>query len=116
MAIYDSSKAICYARGDSAPIPWTVKQSGTAIDITGYTFQFTVNAELNPPDTAEEQFSVAGTITDAPNGEVEFRPTTGNTDLPPGTYYYDIQVIDPGTFKTTVLKSDFVIEQDIDKA
>tara|TARA_R110000803_G_scaffold28011_5_gene65080 strand:- start:4058 stop:4408 length:351 start_codon:yes stop_codon:yes gene_type:complete len=116
MAIYDSTKEICYARGDSAPIAFTLTQAGVAIDITGYTFQFTVNTEKSPIDNSNEQFSLAGVITVALEGKVEFRPTTVNTDLTPAKYYYDVSMVDAGPFKTTIIKSDFVVEQDIDKA
>jgi hypothetical protein len=116
MAIYDADKLICYARGDTVPIPFTIKQSGVAVDITGYTFQLTVNSERNPADVSNEQFSIPGVITSAVDGEMEFRPSSVNTDLSPKKYFYDVSMVDTGGYKTTVIKSDFVIEQDIDKA
>ena len=107
---------ICYARGDTAPILFAITLSGAIVDITGYTFQFTVNSERNPVDTANEKFSIAGVITDAVNGELEFRPSAVNTDLASANYYYDVSMVDTGGFKTTVAKASFIIEQDIDKS
>jgi len=116
MAIYDASRAICYARGDTVPIAFTLTENSAALNITGFTFSFTVNSSKNPVDVSTELFSIAGVLTDAPNGKVEFRPSTANTDLSPAKYYYDVQMVDTGGFIRTVIKSDFDIEQDIDKA
>lgn len=116
MAIYDVDKLICYARGDTRPITFQRKENGVVFDVSGFTFQFTVNTERDPVNTDNEQFSVAGVITDAPNGLYEFRPSAVETDLIPDRYYYDVQQIDGGGFIHTLVKAPFVIEQDIDKA
>lgn len=116
MAIYNSTKDIYYARGDDTPITFTVKENSVVKDITGYTFEFTVNIDKNPPDATDEQFRVSGVITDAVNGAVEFRPTSANTDLTPKRYFYDVQSIDGSGYKRTLVKGDFHLEQDVNKA
>ena len=65
MAIYDTGKGIEYARGDNVPITFTIQENGAAVDVTGYSFIFTVNTERNPVNTDNEQFLVSAIITDA---------------------------------------------------
>ena len=115
MAIYNASKAICYARGDTTPITFAIKKAGVAVDITGFTLEFAVNPNRNPLNNTAELFRLSGVITDAVNGLVEFRPTDVQTDQTPKKYYYDLQQIDGGGYKRTLLKSIFEIEQDINK-
>jgi len=115
MATYDATKAICYARGDTRPITFQRTQNGAVLDITGFTFQFTVNTDLNPSDATNEQFTLTGVITDAANGLYEFRPSSVNTDLTPKRYYYDVQQVDGSGYIHTIVKSDFDLDQDIEK-
>jgi len=106
-----------YKRGDDFPSQFKiVEEDGvTAIDITGWTFELTVDTLRNPPDTATNLFAVSGVINDAPNGLVSFSPTVANTDQVPRKYWYDIQQIDGAARRRTIVKDRFVIEQDITK-
>lgn len=115
MAIYNASKAICYARGDDEPITFKIEEDSVAKDITGFTFEFALNTELNPGDATNEVFRLVGVITDAAGGLVQFEPTTVQTDLAITSYYYDLQRVDGAGKIRTLLKSDFDVEQDINK-
>lgn len=112
----DTTKTICWGRGDSDAKGFIIQDSaGVARDITGFTFKLTVNSEKDPTDQVNEQFSITGTITDATNGKVAFSPTTTDTDITAQTYFYDIEQIDSGGGKATLIKGKVLIVQDITK-
>lgn len=111
---------LTFYRGDTYPVEYTIKDktTGLAINITGYTFTMTVNADKDPPgtDTTNQLFTVPGSITDAGNGKVEFTPTSTNTDQEAGTYYYDVQMVDGSGNIRTVVKAKFKVTYDITKS
>jgi hypothetical protein len=119
----NSDKEICWARGDTKPRVFTIRDSaGVALDISGSTFKMTVNTDKDPsvavPGT--ELFSVAGTfVTDGTNGQVQFAPTpVGWADgLPslPTTVFYDIEETDGATAVDTLIKGKVKIIQDVSK-
>lgn len=103
-------------RGDSFADGFIVKSetTGAAIDIGGYTFLMTVDITANPPDNTTKLFEVTGTIIDAASGNVEFAPTTGQTDRV-GIFYYDIQMTDDTGRIRTIDSGKYTIRQDITK-
>ena len=106
---------IIITRGDTPVIPVEVKDGSSAsYDITGGTFVLTVDPSKTPADDSANVFSVAGVISDGPGGKVTFQPTAVQTDQPPGQYFYDIQMDLSGSIRT-ILKGQFIIEQDISK-
>ena len=111
----NTAKTICWGRGDSDPKGFIIQDSSGAVDITGFTFKLTVDSRRNPDDVSTQQFSLAGSITDGPEGAVSFTPTTADTDLAAGTYYYDIQQTDLSAAIKTLIKGQVLIEQDITK-
>ncbi len=112
----DPEKTICWGRGDSDAKGFIRQDSlGVAIDITGFTFKLTVNLDKAPTNQANEQFSVVGVITDATAGKFAFSPSTSDTDIAPGTYFYDIELIDSGGGKSTIIVAKALIVQDITK-
>ena len=106
-------------RGDAYPINLLIKDnnSGKEIDLTGYSFVMTCDSIKDPPDNSTKLFSVDGVIPDQTTdiGRVVFTPTTTDTDLDPGKYYYDIQMTDPSGNVRTIAKYKFIIIQDITK-
>jgi len=105
-------------RGDSYPIEVEITNSDTdaVIDITGCSFLLTVDTLKTPPDATTKVFEVAGVLgVDPTIGLVSFTPTALDTDLSPGTYYYDLQVIDAESNIRTVVKDKWKITQDITK-
>ena len=108
----DATADIEWARGDSSIREFTLN-----VDITGATFLLTVNTVRDPtvsPPVGTELFQVVGVIFDAPAGKVRFAPTSVDTDLDPGKYFYDVQMTAGGQV-TTVLKGVCRILQDITK-
>lgn len=103
-------------RGDTVPDSFTIKDStGTVVNITGYSFLMTVNSDKNPADATNEIYQLTGSITDAPNGVVEFEPSAVQADQPPGTLYYDIQMTDASSKISTIVKGKLKYLQDITK-
>lgn len=112
----DETKEICWARGDSDAKGFTLKDStGAVIDITGFSFKLTVNAEKDPTDQVQEQFSLTGSLPAPTTGKVSFAPLTTDTDITPGKYFYDIEQTDGGGAVSTIIKGVARIIQDITK-
>ena len=112
----DASKTICWGRGDSDAKGFIIQDSdGVAKNVTGFSFKLTVNTEKAPSDQVNEQFSLTGILTGAVQGKVAFAPTAIQTDINPGTYFYDIEQIDAGGAKSTLLLGTVLIVQDITK-
>ena len=112
----DVTKTICWGRGDSSAKGFIVQTSaGVAIDITGFTFKLTVNSEKDPTTVGNQQFTIVGVLTDATNGKVAFSPLIADTDIAPGTYFYDIEQTDDGGGISTLIIGKAIIIQDISK-
>lgn len=95
-------------KGDTYPIAITVTDSsGNALDITGNTYVLYVTAENDPSDETY-QLTLVGTLTDAPNGKVEFPLTTGEADTILDSYFVIKQTA--GTEITSILEGPFKIE------
>ncbi len=112
----DATKTICWGRGDSNAKGFIRQDSaGVAIDVTGFSFKLTVNSEKDPANTTNQQFTIIGVLVDAVNGQISFAPTTTDTDIVPGTYFYDIEQTDGGGGVATLIIAKCVIVQDITK-
>lgn len=100
-------------RGDTYADEITVKSKKTLqpIDITGYGFLMTLDSRENPDDETTKEYQLIGTITDAPNGVVEFEPSALNADTV-GSFYYDIQMTDGAGKVRTILEGKYVYGQD----
>ena len=112
---------ICWGRGDNDPKGFTIKDSaGAAIDVTAFSFTMTVNDAKNPepvgpPIVGVEQFTIVGVIVNGPAGQISFSPLTSETDIPAGTYFYDIEQTDASSKIKTLVKGKLKIIQDISK-
>ena len=108
---------ITYYRGDSYPIPFEIvdKETGDPYPITDFTFAMTVHAEMDPLPSEAPEFTVSGVITDGPGGAVGFTPTTSDTDLDTGVYWYDVQMTDTSGNIRTIAKDKFNVVMDITK-
>ncbi len=120
MAIIDQTKntekEICWGRGDSDAKGFVVQDSaGVAIDITGFSFKLTVSSDKDPTDQVNEQFSITGVLGSPTAGEVSFAPSISDTDIAPGTYFYDIEQTDGSSRIKTIIKGKAKIIQDITK-
>lgn len=118
-------QGVCIARkrGDTAPDKLFIldpESPGNPLDITGFSFILTVNTEqdpdpVGPPIVGTELVSVTGTITDGPNGEVEFPWSAGDADQTPEDYFYDVQQTDTAGRILTIAKERYIIQQDVTK-
>jgi hypothetical protein len=109
--------AITMYRGDSYPITLTLtdKATAAAIDLTGCTLLMTVDETENPTDDSTMLFEVEGALdADPETGKATFTPLAADTATV-GNYFYDIQLTDADGNIRTVVKSTFVISQDITK-
>ena len=112
----DTTKNICWGRGDSRPQGFTIKDSaGVVVDVTGFSFKLTVNTEKAPSDQVNEQFSLTGVLVDATNGEISFSPSITDTDITPTTYFYDIEQTDGAGKISTLIVGKCLIVQDLTK-
>lgn len=102
-------------RGDTTPIELSVTdENDVAVDVTGFSFALTVDPSDRPSDSTNNLFSVAGTITDGPNGLVEF-PLTVSEANNVGGFFYDIQQTDAAGNDSTIAIGRFTFKQDITK-
>jgi hypothetical protein len=74
-----------------------VKQDGAYADITGWTVFFTVKSNMAHPDASALISKTITTHTDAVNGETEISLSAADTNITPGSYYYDIVIQDDDT-------------------
>lgn len=105
-------------RGDSYPKGYTIVNEDTQlpVDLTGYSFKFTVDERKNPDDASTQKFQVVGAVDiDPTTGKVTFTPSPTHTDLEPKSYYYDIEMTDAASHKRTIRKDKFKVVQDITK-
>jgi hypothetical protein len=96
---------------------WTVTvkdSSGTAINITGYTFLFTIKRKRNDSD---DNAIVKKTITShlsPTEGKTQITVDSSDTNGLHGNFFYDYQWLDTTNKRKVVLKTaDFEIEQRI---
>jgi hypothetical protein len=103
-------------KADSATIRCSVVKAsdGSVMDLTSYTAKLSVKREQYDND-ADALFILSGTISSPTTGVCTFAVTTANSDQRPGTYYYDIQVVNGTTIKT-VAAGKFIIQWDVTRA
>lgn len=103
-------------RGDTYAheIEVTSESTGSVIDIAGFSFLLTVDTEKLPSNSDNNLFQITGSITDGPNGLVEFVPTPQQADNV-GNYFYDIQMTDGAGRIRTIDSGKYKVIQDITK-
>jgi hypothetical protein len=67
-----------------------IKKNGQVQDITGYTIYFTVKEKLSDGDTGAIISQDITSHIDALNGKTVIELSKDDTDLEPGSYFYDI--------------------------
>jgi hypothetical protein len=108
--------AITRRRGDTYADEFVIrsKSTGQPLNITGYTFTLTLDAEKAPAGTATNVYQLTGVIVDAAAGRVEFAPSEAQANHV-GTFYYDVQMVDGAGRKRTVVSDKYKYAQDITK-
>lgn len=103
-------------RGDTRTITATfVDSNGAAIDLTGGTVFFTVNASDTATDDTSAVVEIDTTSFDAPtSGVATITLAASDTNsVTPGTYWYDCQFVSPGGVVTSLPKDKFILTGDI---
>ena len=106
----------CFSRGDNPSFSYTMKDpAGVAIDITGFDYELTVDPSAEPANADNNLFVLTGTVPTGTDGVVQFNPTVLNHTQTPSTYFYDVQEINLGGARRTVVKGEYELQQDINK-
>lgn len=103
-------------RGDTRQINLTFLDSdgSTALDLTGGTVYFTVNSSSDPvSDSGAAIQKTATSFTDATAGQHTFTLTHSDTDITPGTYWYDAQFVDATGNYVSSYRGKFVVQSDV---
>lgn len=101
-------------RGDDVTFTVNVVDaSSNAIDITGSTLFFTVKANETDLDANALITKDVTSHTDPSNGETEVTLSNTDTEIRPGKYVYDFQVVTSGGSVTTYGRGAFIVKQDI---
>lgn len=100
--------------GDTWPIDLKLTDaSGTAVDLTGYTFTLAVNAEENPANPgATNIVSIAGAIVDAAAGTFRFVISQINADLllsATAPYWFSVRMANAGGDTATIMKGQLPV-------
>lgn len=101
-------------RGDTRQISLTfLEADSTPIDLTGGTVYFTVNASSDPADdTSKAIQKTATSFTSAITGQHTFTLTHTDTNITPGTYWYDAQFVDALGNYLSSYRGKFIIQSD----
>lgn len=102
-------------RGDTRTVNLTFLESdgSTPINLTGGTVYFTVNTSSDPSDDTGVAFQKSTTsFTSASTGQHTFTLTHTNTNITPGTYWYDAQYVDNSGNYTSSYRGKFIVQSD----
>jgi len=112
-----STSYIIRRKGNTDPVRVCVKdQVADPADIANATFTLTVASEPYPTDGSSELFQVNGSIIGlAADGIVDF-PITGGNEDEVGFYYFEVEMIDSGGIKDTIVFGWYHVKQDITKS
>lgn len=106
-------------RGDTRQVNLTFLQSdgSTPIDITGGTVYFTVSSSSDPSDDTGDAFQKTATVfTDPTAGQHTFTLTHANTNITPGTYWYDAQFVDSTGNYLSAYRGKFIVQSDVTRS
>lgn len=103
-------------RGDTRTINLTFLEAdgSTAISLAGGTAYFTVNTSSDPADdTSKAIQKTATSFTDPTHGKHTFTLTHSDTNITPGTYWYDAQYQDPVGNYLSSYRGRFIVQSDV---
>lgn len=102
-------------RGDSRTFSLTLtnKATGLPYNITGWTFYFTIKANITDLDADALLQKVVTTHTDAAAGKTDISIDPADTaGVEPGNYFYDIQAVTDTDDVHTICKGAITIDWD----
>lgn len=97
-------------RGDSFADSFTFSQSGSALNLTGYTFRAQVRAERD--HTAPMLATLTVGTGSVATGVVTVSATAAQMTLDPGRYWWEFEWTTGSTVRT-VLGGEFVVEAEV---
>lgn len=103
---YTAKDLLPLVRGDDWKIKLTILEDGVPVNITGYTYWFTLKVNIDDPDPGALQISVVASGADAANGIVYITVPNFSTNIATQSYRYDVQQIDtssPVVIRTVLL-------------
>lgn len=104
-------------RGDDWTIKVVVKQNNAVVDITGYTFYFTLKDNIDAADPGNLQVTATPGSPDAAQGIVYINvDRTLTNNLTAQTYHYDVQQIDDTGNVQTLLIGKVKVVKDVTRS
>lgn len=103
-------------RGDTRTVNLTFLESdgSTPINLAGGTVYFTVNSSSDPSDDTSATFQKTATsFTSASTGQHTFTLTHSDTNITPGTYWYDCQFQDSVGNYLSSYRGKFIVQSDV---
>lgn len=103
-------------RGDTRQINLTFLESdgSTPVNLAGGTVYFTVNSNSDPTDDTSKAIQKTATVfTSASTGQHTFTLTHTDTNITPGSYWYDTEFIDAVGNYLSSYRGKFIIVSDI---
>jgi hypothetical protein len=109
-----ASTEITIFRGDDLDITVQINDAdGNGIDLTGSTLFFTVKSDLTDSDDNAAISKDITSHTDAVNGTTEINLSPTDTNISPGGYHYDLQLVDSSGTVITYGKGGFIVQADV---
>lgn len=110
---YTSKDLTPLVRGDDWTIKVVVSSGGQVLDVTGYTYYFTLKSDIDSPDPGDLQ--VTATPSEDPTAGLVYInvPRTLTNSLEPRTYNYDVQQQDDTGSVQTLLIGKVKVVKDV---
>lgn len=105
-------------RGDDYPMEFTLfddEDPMEPVNILGFTFKLAVDPSDCPLDATNNVLNLTGSIVNDALGIFQFNPSVAEMNITPDTYYYEVAIVDGAGNNRTIVKSKFIIEQDVVK-
>jgi hypothetical protein len=100
-------------RRDYKTFTVTVRDSArVVVDLTDYDAKFTAKLKATDTDAQAKIGPIDGTIADPATGVISFTLTSTDTNIPAGTYYFDVQISKTTDVKT-IAYGKLIIIQDV---
>lgn len=105
-------------RGDDWSLKLNIKSSNSAVNITGYTYYWTLKENVDDSDSAAAlQVTASPTGSAAQAGEVVLTASAASTtQITPQTYNYDVQQINDSGVVQTLLLGKIKVVKDITRS
>jgi hypothetical protein len=114
---YTSKDLSPLVRGDDWTIKLVITSNGAPVNITGYSFWFTLKVDIDSADPGNLQVTASSTGSNATSGILYINVNrTLTANLVPQTYNYDVQQIDTGNKVQTLLIGKVKVVKDITRS